>query len=138
MFLIVVSTFLFASCNYVEIHTRQYIGFPAYTATDPGTIPILHAAPGEPHDRIGEIAALPVGDPSVQQIESDMRAAAARMGANALVIVDDQPTYIGSTVYYSWYNSSVYADYQRVITAVAIHYLPLSQAPPATAPVHSP
>jgi hypothetical protein len=113
---------LLVGCNTVHIETKQDLGLPRFAATDPASVAILREPPSKPNIRLGEVYARPQGSPTVTQIEDKMRQAAARMGANAVVIVSDRNHFMGHIVTGPWYARQVSPDYQRFIVGVAIRY----------------
>jgi len=73
--------------------------------------------------QLGEVRAEPSSDSvSAQKIEASMRAAAAKMGANAIVIVFDRTEVTGAMVVGPWYGRSVQQIMGRVVVGVAIRY----------------
>src|SRR5215469_16237888 len=95
-------------CKTVAISSMQYIGGPTYAPTDPASIEILRVAPTRPNVRLGEVTAEPSSDSvSVQAIETALRNAAAKMGANAVVIVSDRTQVTGAFVTGPWYGRSL-------------------------------
>ncbi len=112
-----------AGCNYVTVNTRPYLGMPSYPPTDPASVEILRTEPLRPHERLGEITLEPQGSPSVTEMEQKLREAAAKMGANAAVLVADRTMRMGAVVTGPWYGRQVSPEFQRFIVAVAIRYL---------------
>jgi hypothetical protein len=112
-----------AGCSYTSVNSRQYLAVPTYPPTDPTTVQILHNEPSKPHERLGEISLEPEGNPPVADMEAKLRQAVAKMGANAAVIVADTTRLMGSYVTGPWWGREVYAQYGRVIIAVAIRYV---------------
>ena len=111
-------------CNTVSVQSKQYLGVPMYAATDPAAVQILHAQPSAPHVRLGEITVEPSGNPTVAEIEAKLQGAAAKMGANAVVIVLDQTMVMGAVVSGPWWGRTVSPETGRVIVGVAIRYTP--------------
>ena len=109
-------------CSTVSVSTNQYLGIPAYPPTNPASVEILRTEPLRPHERLGEITLEPQGDPPVTKIEEKMREAAAKMGANAAVLVVDRTMRMGAVVTGGWYGRQISPNFQRVIIAVAIKY----------------
>ena len=56
-------------------------------------------------------------------MEAKLRLAAARMGADAAVIVADRMRYMGAFVSGPWWDREISPIYGRVIIAVAIRYV---------------
>jgi hypothetical protein len=114
---------IFASgCNTVSVRSTQYLGVPTYPATDPMSVQILRQPPTAPNTRLGEITIEPQGHPTTQAMESKLQKAAAKMGANAVVIVVDRTMVTGATVMGPWWGRTVTPDMGRVIVGVAIRY----------------
>ena len=114
---------LLAGCAYVSVQSRRYLAVPSYPPTDPASVQILRAPPTQPHERLGEISLQPEGNPSVQEMEAKLREAAAKMGAEAVVIVADRMHYMGAFVSGPWWGREISPIYGRVIVGVAIKYI---------------
>ena len=83
----------------------------------------MTAPPTKPHVRLGEIQTEPHGEGvSAAKITASLQKAAAKLGADAVVIVSDRNQVMGAMVTGDWYNRSVQAIDQRVILAVAVKY----------------
>jgi len=114
---------LMTGCNTVSTSVRQDIGGPKYPPSDPAQVQILRAAPTRPHVRLGEVQAEPSSDSvPVAEIEAALRKAAAKMGADAAVVVYDKTQTTGAYVTGPWWGRSVETIQGRVIIAVAIKY----------------
>jgi hypothetical protein len=109
-------------CNTIYVGSKQYLGVPNYPPTDPATIQVLQTQPTRPHVRLGEITLQPQGNPTKVQLEQKLRLAAAKMGADAVVIVADRTMVFGTTVMGPWWGQTVSPDVGRVIVGVAIRY----------------
>jgi hypothetical protein len=116
--------FIFASCSYVSTETRHYLGVSIYPPSDPSRIEILRSEPQRPHERLGEVILEPQGNPSVAEMEAKMRQEAAKLGANAVIIVADETRLMGTYRSGPWWAGQSYAEYGRVIVGVAIRYTP--------------
>jgi hypothetical protein len=114
---------MIAGCNYVTANTKPYLGMPSYPPTDLASVEVLRTEPLRPYERLGEITLEPQGNPSVAEMEQKLREAAAKMGANAAVLVADRTMRMGATVSGPWYGRQVSPDFQRFIVAVTIRYL---------------
>ncbi len=114
---------LTSGCNTISVQTRQDIGVPVYAPTDPATVQILRTPPTRPHVRLGEITMEPSSlNTPVAQLEAKLQQAAAKLGANAAVIVVDRTQVTGATVMGGWYNRQLSPDIGRVVIAVPIRY----------------
>ena len=111
-------------CNTVSMSSHQYLGGPTYPPTDPATVQILRTEPTRPNVKLGEVQAEPSSSsvPNVE-IEQALQTAAAKMGANAVVIVVDRTQVMGATVTGPLWARSVNTISGRVIIWIAIRYL---------------
>jgi hypothetical protein len=137
MFLAVIAVLLAVTgCNTVSINTKRYTGAPKFPPSVPAQIPVLHQWPGEPYDALGEITAEPSSSSvSAQKITTSFQNAAAKMGADAVVIVSDRTEVMGEEVVGPGFAQMVTPIMGQVITGVAIKY---TAPPPAAGPVISP
>jgi hypothetical protein len=118
-----VALFALTGCNTVSTSVKQDIGGPTYAPTDPAQVQILRTQPTRPHVRLGEVTAEPSSDSvPVTEIEAALQKAAAKMGADAAVVVYDKTQTTGAFVSGPWWGRSVQTVQGRVIIAVAIHY----------------
>jgi hypothetical protein len=86
-------------------------------------VQILRTPPTRPHVRLGEVTAEPSSDSvPVTEIEAALRKAAAKMGADAAVVVYDKTQTTGAFVTGPWWGRAVQTIQGRVIIAVAIKY----------------
>jgi ABC-type uncharacterized transport system auxiliary subunit len=114
---------LLAGCKTVSVSSFQYVGGPNYAPTDPSQIQILRTPPTRPHVRLGEVRAVPSSDNvGGQKIEQSLRQAAAKMGANAVVIVSDSTQVTGAVITGPWYGRTLERTTERVVVGVAIRY----------------
>ena len=112
-----------SGCNTINLQTNQYIGVQTYPPTDPATIQVMRTEPTRPNVKLGEITVEPSSmDTPVSKIEAKLQAAAAKMGANAVVIVVDRTQQMGAVVTGGWYDRQVSPVIGRVIVGVAIRY----------------
>jgi hypothetical protein len=110
-------------CNTVSTSTTQAIGTPVYPPTNPATVQILHTPPTRPHVRLGEVRAEPASTSTpASDIATALQNAAAKLGADAVVIVYDQTQIVGAVVNGPWWGRSVQGITGRVVIAVAIKY----------------
>ena len=122
MFLPVIVLSFLAGCSMVTVESQRYLGVPTYAPTNPAQVEILRTEPTRPHVRLGEISLEPQDHPSVAEIEEKLRTAAAKMGADAAVIVADKTQIIGAWVTGPWFAREADPIYGRVIIAVVIRY----------------
>ncbi|HVN75620.1 MAG TPA: hypothetical protein VMT19_04830 [Thermoanaerobaculaceae bacterium] len=111
-----------AGCTTISVSSTHYLGVPEFPATDPGAVEILRQPPRRPHERLGEVVLAPSGSPSVAEMEQAIRVEAARMGADAAVLVFDKTRRIGTVVEGPWWSRTARPIYGRRIVAVAIRY----------------
>ena len=121
--LALVGMFFVTGCKTVSTSTNQYLGGPIYPPSNPANIEILRTQPTRPHVRLGEVQAEPSSDSvGAPQIEEAIRKAAAKLGADAVVIVYDRNQITGAFVSGPWWGRSVNTVTGRVIIGVAIKY----------------
>jgi len=113
---------LFAGCASISERTNAYLGTPKYPPTAPEAVQILAADPKRPADRLGEIILSVDGKPSRERLEKKLKAAAAQLGADAVLIVSDR-THIFPIVYGNWWGPvGVIEDSRRHLVAVAVKF----------------
>ena len=123
LFTAFIALVVLTGCNTVSTSVRQDIGGPTYAPSDPAQVQILRAPPTRPHVRLGEVTAQPSSDSvSAVEIEAALRKAAAKMGADAAVVVYDKTQTTGAYVTGPWWGRQVQTIQGRVIIAVAIKY----------------
>ena len=114
---------LTTGCQTVSTTHTQEIGGPRFAPSDPSTVQILRTEPTRSHVRLGEVQAEP-SDMSVEasKIEEALKKEAAKLGADAAVVVCDKTQVTGAVVNGPWWGRSVEAVQGRVVIAVAIKY----------------
>jgi hypothetical protein len=113
---------LLTGCSFVSTRLQPYVGGPRFPPTDPTRVEILRSEPTRAHVRLGEIFAEPSGQPTVAQYEQALREAAAKMGADAVVVVYDQMQILGTVVSGPWWAPSASPIVGRVVVGLAIRY----------------
>src|SRR5262245_18384989 len=113
---------LLAGCSSVSTRIQPYLGGPTYHPTDPTRVAILRAEPSRPDERLGEVFAEPSGQPTVAQYEQALREGAAKMSADAVVVVYDQMQVLGTVVSGPWWAPSTSPIVGRVVIGLAIRY----------------
>ena len=111
-----------AGCSFVSTRLQPYLGGPTFPPTDPARVEILRAEPARNHIRLGEVFAEPSGEPTVAQYEAALREGAAKMGAEAVVVVYDRLQVIGTMVSGPWWAPSASPIVGRVVVGLAIRY----------------
>jgi len=119
----VAALFVGAGCNTISTNSTQYVGGPKFPPSDPANVQILRTMPTRPHVQLGEIRAEPASTSTdVVKIETALREQAAKLGADAAVVVVDHVQTTGAMVVGGFLNRSVEPIQGRVIVAVAIKY----------------
>jgi hypothetical protein len=113
---------LLAGCSFVSTRLQPYLGGPSYPPSDPAQVEILRSEPTRAHERLGEVFAEPSGEPTVAQYEQALRAGAAKMGANAVVVVYDRMQVVATVVSGPWWAPSATPIIGRVVIGLAIRY----------------
>lgn len=120
--ILLLSTLGLSACATVDVASERYIGVPQASPTNPASVEILRREPKRPHVQLGEVFLSPSGDPSVDRIEAALREEAAKLGADAAVVVFDRTKRIGTVVSGTWWSRWHTPVYGRKIVAVAIRY----------------
>jgi hypothetical protein len=112
---------MLVACATVDAMSRPYIGAPHPPATEPAHVAILREPPTQAHDGLGEVVVDASTQPAapIEQIEDKLRTEAAKMGADAIVVVIDRIQPIGVYVYGPWSADPVLG---RRVIGVAIKY----------------
>ena len=98
---------------------RLYPDTPRFAPTHPARVELLRRAPRGEHIRLGEVWIRPTYRMDRYYVEGMLREKAARMGADALVIVADR--YFRDRVDFSfWYGPR--PVYDRHIVGIAVRY----------------
>lgn len=119
----VAALFTLTGCNTVSTGSTRYVGGPKFPPSDPAQVQILRTEPTRAHVKLGEIRAEPSSaSVDAAKIETALRQRAAKLGADAAVIVMDHVQVTGAMVVGTWMNRSVETIQGRVIVAVAIKY----------------
>ncbi len=110
-------------CQTVSTTHTQQVGGPKYPPSDPAQVQILRAEPNRPHVRLGEVRAEPSDEHmDAAKIEEALRKEAAKLGADAVVVVYDRTETTGAVVTGPWWGRSIQRLEGRVVIAVAIKY----------------
>jgi hypothetical protein len=118
-----VALFALTGCNTVSTTHTQDIGSQKFPPSDPASVQILRTEPTRAHVRLGEVRAEPSNESTdVTLIETALRKEAAKLGADAAVVVYDKTQVTGAQVVGGFLNRSVETIEGRVIVAVAIKY----------------
>jgi len=131
---------LLNGCASLSVRTVPYLGVPRYASTAPASIGILQQAPARAHEKLGEVVVDASADPAppVEKIEAALRSEAARLGADAVVLVHDQMHLLGGYVYGPWWSPAVAPIHGRVIIGVAIKYKAAPEGGDRPAPAQPP
>ena len=108
----------------MSLHTMPYVGVTRPAPTDPESVTLLREEPKEPFDRLGEVivdASVEPGPP-VERIETALKRGAAKMGADAVVVVHDRVQPVGAIVQPPWWGPSYSTVLGRVVAGIAIRY----------------
>ncbi|OFV80390.1 MAG: hypothetical protein A2Y78_04705 [Acidobacteria bacterium RBG_13_68_16] len=119
---LVLATAGITACSTVSVSSNRYLGVRQFATTDPATVEILRREPRRPHEKLGEVYLEPSGNPAVAEMEQAIRTEAAKLGADAAVLVYDRTKRIGTVYQGPWWARSSHAVYGRKIVAVAIRY----------------
>ena len=104
---------------YRHYGSRLYPGTPRFAPTHPASVDLLRREPRRDHIRLGEVWIRP--DPRMDRfyVEGVLKEKAARMGADALVIVADR--FFREGVVFNYWRGPM-TVYERQIVGIAIRY----------------
>jgi len=113
-----------AGCASNNVSTIPYANVPDFPATNPAQVQILRAEPTRPHVKLGEInvEASSSPPPSVQEVDGMLRSAAAKLGADAAVVVVDTTQPGLPVASGAWWSRTTTSRGAREVIAVAIKY----------------
>lgn len=116
---------LLVSCASIDSSTTPYVGVTHYPPSNPASVEIIRGETTiRPHDRLGEIMIDASTDPApeVTKIEERLRQEAARIGADAVLVVYDrvQPVAVYVSGYY-WSRTASTVTGHRLV-GLAIKY----------------
>jgi hypothetical protein len=122
--LLLVVAGMFVSCATIDATTTQYVGAPHFPPSNPATVEILRSEPIRPHERLGEIVVDASTEPAppIAEVEDKLRAEAAKLGADAVVVVLDRVQPVGAFVSGPWFGRDVDVIKGRKVVGVAIKY----------------
>lgn len=115
---------LLAGCSSLSSHHLAYIGAPRSSATDATRVEILRGEPTRAHAKLGEVVVTASLDPSptIDKIEGRLRQEAAKLGADAVVLVQDRAENVGAVATGPWWSYSISNVQGRVLVGIAIKY----------------
>jgi hypothetical protein len=115
---------MLVSCATIDATVTQYAGAPRFPATNPAAVEILRVEPIRPHERLGEIEVDASAEPAppIEKVEDKLRAEAASLGADAVVVVVDRLQPVGAFVSGPWFGRDVDVIKGRKVVGVAIKY----------------
>jgi ABC-type glycerol-3-phosphate transport system substrate-binding protein len=117
------------SCSSTGTTARitQYAGTSPQPPTQPANVRILRFEPTQPSQQLGEIVVnIPPNTPqSSAEVNNMLREEAAKIGADAVVVVDDRIQVEGETVSVGWFTNYEPVTGERVV-AKAFKYQTLS------------
>jgi hypothetical protein len=122
--LLLVVAGVLVSCATIDATTTQYVGAPHFPPSDPAAVAILRSEPIRPHERLGEIVVDASTEPAppIAEVEDKLRAEAAKLGADAVVVVLDRVQPVGAFVSGPWFGRDVDVIKGRKVVGVAIKY----------------
>lgn len=115
---------LLLSCATIDATMTRYVGAPHFPPSNPATVEILRIEPIRPHERLGEIVVDASTEPAppIAEVEDKLRAEAAKLGADAVVVVLDRVQPVGAFVSGPWFGRDVDVIKGRKVVGVAIKY----------------
>ena len=115
---------MLVSCATIDATVTQYAGAPRFPPSNPSAVEILRTEPMRPHERLGEVDASTQPAPPIEEVENKLRSEAAKLGADAVVVVVDHLQPVGAFVSGPWFGRDVDVIKGRKVVGVAIKYRP--------------
>jgi hypothetical protein len=115
---------MLGACATVDVTTTEYVDAPRYQPTEPTAVQILRTEPTVPHDRLGEVMVDASTDPAppIVEVEQKLCKAAAKLGADAVVVVYDRIQPVAAHVSGPWWGRNIESISGRKLVAVAIRF----------------
>jgi hypothetical protein len=121
--ILVLALLLLAGCSTGKVESKLYPGVPLYAPINPKNVEILRSAPSRPYQQMGEIHIQPHDNPSQKEIFKKFKKAAAKMGADAVILVADKSMLTGGPVADpKWWNGELNPGSDKNIVGIAIWY----------------
>jgi hypothetical protein len=114
----------------ISAHTTPYVGAPP---TQPANVRVLRFEPTQPSQNIGEIVLIipPDGIQSKEQVDDKLMEEAAKLGADAVVVVDDHLQPYGADFKYEWHFVADYDQSEKLVAkAIKLGTLPVTGREP--------
>jgi hypothetical protein len=113
-----------AGCAGPSVSTIRYANVPDFPPTDSAKVQILPTEPVRPHQRLGEITVDVTGGSAsaVHEAEENLRMAAGKIGADAVVLVVNPLDPTGGVASRAWWGTPGGTVTGRDLIAVAIRY----------------
>jgi hypothetical protein len=113
-----------AGCASTNVSTIPYPNVPEFPAADPAKVQILRVEPARPHVKLGEITVDVSSSPppTPQEVDGMLRMAAAKLGADAAVIVSDTTQPGAPVASGTWWGRTPMSRAAREVIAVAVRY----------------
>jgi hypothetical protein len=113
-----------AGCASTNVSTIPYPNVGDFPPTEPARVQILRAEPARSHVKLGEITvdASSSPPPTAQEIDGMLRVAAAKLGADAAVVVVDTTQPGLPVASGTWWGRTPMSRAAREVIAVAVKY----------------
>jgi hypothetical protein len=115
---------LLTGCASIDSHVNQFVGVSSHPPSDPAKIEIIRLpATIRTFDKLGDIYVTASVDPpaEVAKVEAKLRADAAKLGADAVLINFDQIIPVGAYIA-GWYAPTYQTITARRVIATAIKF----------------
>src|SRR4029450_2795383 len=122
--LMLTAVVMLGACATVDVTTTEDVDAPRYQPTEPTAVQILRTEPTVPHDRLGEVMVDASTDPAppIVEVEQKLCKAAAKLGADAVVVVYDRTQPVAAYVSGPWWGRSIETISGRKLIAVALRF----------------
>ena len=121
--LLMATLLLMPACSPVQVKSFRFLGAPEPPPTDPSQVEILRVPPFRRFERLGRIDAVPQSDNvDNAKIEDAIRQAAAKMGADAVIIGFEGERPTGFSIQGFPGDAEARREMNRVIVGTAIKF----------------
>ncbi|CAI8714064.1 MULTISPECIES: hypothetical protein [Pseudomonas] len=113
-----------SACASVDAQTTAYVGVEHPAPTLPSEVQVLRTEPTRPNVRLGEILIDATVDPAppITEVEQKLREEAAKLGADAVVVVYDHIQPVAAYVTGPLWNRDIETIQGRKLKGIAIKY----------------
>lgn len=113
---------IFSGCASIDSYSHSYLSSPEYPPTDPSMVQLVTSDPPKvsPKQKLGEITLDIEGEPSREKVVTKLKEEAAKLGADAVVVVSDRTRIVPYVYSDYWGYAEGTTEFHRDIVALAV------------------